>query len=195
MNTNNSIDIADFLRQQLENQSIEPPKNIWNSVQNEIPNYPAKGISNWIWYSSFILMAGLTTMLYLFFNNVSKSHTVAKNITKTTLQFPDRAVTSFEQTNSIEQPKPNYLTLENKQKNISKSLENTTLHLEASKYSVIDKIEFLDSLNILKKVIEHPQVNEFGFYVLDISSLKAGKYNINIFSKDGKTYKRTEVLR
>lgn len=195
MNTNNSIDIADFLRQQLENQSIEPPKNIWNSVQNEIPNYPAKGISNLIWYSSILLIAGLATTLLIINSNPNKKHVYAKNIVTNTIQIPERNITCAEIAKPEQQSKNQYLALGTKQKNTNASLENTTLHLEASKYAVIEKVEFLDSMNVLKKVILNPQVNDFGFYVLDISSLKAGKYNINIFSKDGKKYNRTEILK
>lgn len=195
MNTNNSIDIAEFFKNQLENQSVEPPTTIWDKVQNKVPDYPAKGISHWIWYSSIILAIGVASVFFIFNRNIQKPTIMAQNVKHTVINIPERACLNAENSKPNGQMKKNVVATENRQKNGNAKLENTIFHLDASKYSVIEKVDFMDSLNNLKKSIQNPQVNEFGFYALDISNLKAGKYIIYIFSKDGKKFSRTEILK
>lgn len=194
MNTNNFIDIADFLNQKLEDLQITPPANVWERVQSEIPNYSAKGLGQWIWYSSVILVAGISLFFYFYSHN-NQISTPAKKIIANQISVPDRKVTVpiLNKENSISQA--NYISLKTSQKDLSVTLENKTLYLEASMYSTIERVEFFDSTSTIRKVIQKPTVNEFGFYSLDISSLKKGLYQIYIYSGNGKKYQRTENIQ
>jgi len=194
MSTNNVIDIADFLNQQLENQQIEPPAYVWDKVQSDIPHYPAKGFGQWIWYSSVLLVVGLLLVLY-FSTRQTKTSTVAKSITVNQISVPERAVTYPTNISNNTKPQSNYVALKSSQKEQATTVENSTLHLEASVYSTIEKVEFVDSTNTVRKIIQNPTANEFGFYTLDISSLKKGKYQIFIYSSNGKKFQRVENFR
>ncbi|NSW44974.1 MAG: hypothetical protein HPY79_04085 [Bacteroidales bacterium] len=194
MNTNNIIDIADFLNQQLENQQIEPPAHVWDKVQSQIPNYPIKGIGHWIWYSSILLIVGLTLTFY-FSTRPHQTSTIAKSIAVNHISVPERAITYPTNIQNNTKPQTNYIKLKSTQKQTPVNVENSVLHLEASVYAIIEKVEFLDSTQTVKKVIHNPTINEFGFYTLDISSLKKGKYQIFIYSSNGKKFQRTENLR
>lgn len=191
MSTNNVIDIADFLKQKLENQQINPPENVWIAIQKEIPKYPVKGFGKWIWYSSIIIITALAIYLS---NQNTKTTTIAKSAAVTQIAVPERTITHCI-TNLIKtDPKSNHTKITSSQKVQTNCLENSTLHLEASVYSTIEKVEFIDSTNTIRKVIVNPSANEFGFYVLDISSLKKGKYQIVIYSNNGKKHQRVENL-
>jgi len=194
MSTNNVIDIADFLNQKLENQQIAPPAHVWDKIQNQIPKYPIKGIGHWIWYSSILLTVGVSLMFYLS-KHSTKSSTVAKSIAVNQISLPERAITYPTNISNNTKPHTNYIKLKSTQKETSVNVENTILHLEASVYSIIEKVEFYDSTQTLKKVIHNPTINDFGFYTLDISSLKKGKYQIFIYSNNGKKFQRIENLR
>lgn len=193
MSTNNVIDIADFLKQKLENQQINPPENVWNEIQKEIPKYSAKGFEKWIWYSSIIILTVLSFAIYLS-NQNTKTTTTAKSVAVSQISVPERTITHcFTNLNKTE-PQSNHAIITSSQKVQTKLLENSTLHLEASVYSTIEKVEFIDSTHTIKKVILNPSANEFGFYVLDISSLIKGKYQIVIYSNNGKKFQRVENL-
>lgn len=193
MSTNNVLDIADFLKHKLENQQINPPENVWNEVQKEIPKYSAKGFEKWIWYSSFIILTVLSFAIYLS-NQNTKTTTTAKSVAVSQISVPERAVVHDLIDENKTKPQNNFVTTAKSQNVQTKLLENSTLHLEASVYSTIEKVEFIDSTNTIKKVILNPLANEFGFYVLDISSLIKGKYQIVIYSNNGKKYQRVENL-
>lgn len=194
MSTNNVIDVADFLKQKLENQQINPPENLWNKIQNEIPNYPAKGLGKWIWYSSIIIVIGLSFATYFSIQN-TKTTTIAKSVAVTKISVPERAITHYFTSLNKTEPQSNVTSITSSQKVQTSLLENSTLHLEASVYSTIEKVEFVDSTNTIRKIILNPTANEFGFYVLDISSLKKGKYQIIIYSVNGNKHQRFENLR
>ncbi|MGQ9847838.1 MAG: hypothetical protein ACUVQP_10140 [Bacteroidales bacterium] len=194
MSTNNVRDIADFLKQKLENQQINPPENVWIEIQNKIPNYPTKFLGQWFWYSSVIIAIGISLAIY-FSTHHPKTITKAKSVDVIKIFIPERAVVQqFVELNRAK-PQNNFVTRATSQKVQSPRLENSTMLLEASVYSTIEKVEFIDSTNTIRKVFLNPSANEFGFYVLDISSLKKGQYQIIIYSNNGKTYQRVENFR
>ncbi len=198
MNTNDSIDVTSFFTDKLNHASVEPPASIWENVKNEIPTYPKK-IGNWYIYLSAIMVIAVFTWFGIVKTKPNQP-IIAKQIQQKTgtVDFSRKVINhvSNVSTNStVMYQKKNNPTMFPSSIKKQEKVETSLYQLEASVYPSLAKVEFIDSTNTTIKSVSNPVVNEFGYYVIDISSLKHGKYTIHILCKDGKKYSKQENLR
>jgi hypothetical protein len=196
MNTNNSTDVAGFFTDKLKNATVEPPVTLWENVKNGIPAYP-KRFGHWYVYLSVFLT--IIAFTWLGINKLQHEQKVkAKQIQYKQVVLNDTHVVknnnpASNQSVIVQNKNKNTVAYQSNKEN--KSSETSIYQLEAAVYPSLAKVEFVDSTNTVKQTVSNPVINEFGYYVIDISTLKHGKYIINIYSKDGKKYSKQERLR
>ncbi len=191
MSTDKFIDVAEFFNQQLKDQSIEPPAQIWDKVQEQIPEYPKTSFGKW--YLAGTIVAILSISAIWFLNKNSQTTAKALKIQTSSISVPERNV-AFTADSKQKGKYTQYVNLKNNQRQNSNVVKNAILNLEASNYSNIEQILFYDSTKALVKTIKLPAINEFGFYALDVSKLKPGRYTLNISCKGGKIYNLKQYL-
>lgn len=192
MNTNKFIDIAEFFYQQLKDQSIEPPADIWDKVQEDIPKYHTTSFGKWYLTGIIVTIVSISALWFLNKNNQIITSKALK-IQTHSISVPERNIV-FTNHNKQKKEHPQHVKLTNTQIQNANVVKNAILNLEASNYYNIEQIQFYDSTNSLVKTIKQPSINEFGFYTLDVSMLKPGKYTLNILCKDGKIYNLKQEL-
>lgn len=185
MSTNKFIDVAEFFNQQLKDQSIEPPAQIWDKVQEQIPQYPKTSFGKWYLAGTIITIISISAIW--FFNKNNQNINKALKIQTISISVPERYIAFTTDSQQKKEHTP-YVRLKNNQRQNANVVKNAILNLEASNYSNIEQIQFYDSSKTLVKTIKFPPINEFGFYTLDVSNLKPGKYTLTISCKGGKMY-------
>jgi len=198
-NNLSNIELDVFFREKLNNIEINPPDYIWENVSNNIPEYTKPLWKNWWFYNSIIFLSLVSVTLF-YINKHTHNKTEAK-IAQPTIKelIQQRTINNKIETNNVQQEQKskstiNVIKIEPITK-ITNKVQQTLYYLDASSIGRLIKIEILDSLNHICKLIENPNVNEYGFYEIDIKNLLPGKYNIILYKADGNKIKREENFK
>ncbi len=198
MKPNQTIDVADFFKQQLEQQNIEPPAHIWDKVENNIPTYSTSFFNQWWVLNSIAGLIVLSVSLWWFLSNpVAQKESSSVAIQKQPVSIVFRQTVSSSATNQTQPLQQATSALNNKQSELKQQtpLQQTIYYVEASTIGIVEKIEIQDSLRTAKKVFSNLSPNEYGYYELDIHNLTPGKYWLVFYRKDGKHVIRLENFK
>lgn len=195
MKPNAPIDVADFFKQQLDQQKIAPPEHIWSNIESEIPTYPTKPSWTWWTLNTIAVIVIFSVAAYLWIQQPSTSSKPLASVAYKHTTAIDVKQPSFQQYTEVAQKSESIK--QNTPTNISTpaQLQQTVYYIEAATAGKLDKIEILDSLNKIKKTIINPTPNDYGFYEMNIQQLKPGKYIIVLYRKDGSIVQRKETFR
>ncbi len=204
MKPNSTIDVADFIKQQLENQSLQPPVHIWENVEKQIPTYRYPFFKNWWVLNSVFIIIGLSLFFWISKDTLltqKKESRIAQKTNSLIHEIRHPTKNHYQTKNhSFAQPLPTTPQLlgssyaENQNKPSSK-IQQSLYYIEMSIIGELEKIEILDTLNNIKKIFSNLSPNEYGYYELDIHNLLPGKYKLVFYKKDGKKIFRTETFK
>ncbi len=195
MNTNKTIDVADFLRHRLEAEQVLPPASVWDNVQHQIPTYLEISSLKWKGFSLSIITVLIVASFILIILNTNKYSTnkaLSGVVNKEAIQsvrtvkvISGQAIQQSKQQISHQKEQLSIQTEQNK---------NATIFLDASLYQTIVNVQLVDTNKNVIKTIVNPSKNEFGYYVIDVSGIAHGNYMLIIKDMQGNEYKRKEVI-
>lgn len=205
-----NTDIGEFLTNKTGNFEKSPPDELWNKIENNIPTYSGiitnKTLIKYL-IGGISLSAVIIFLLIHFqpFSSVknSSSTVITENKTQVkntvALTANDQILTkpsNIENTAIVSENKKAEKTITSSEENtkketIVKSNNSVTYSINASSWKNVTTIAFINDKNETVLITKNPTPNSFGFYIIDISQLAKGTYNIMITTPEGvKLHKR-----
>ncbi len=196
MKTNEYIDVSEFFIRHLEGQSIEPPVQIWEQIQQNIPKYSTTSFwKSWWLYNTIAAIIVLSVLVYFIpdknANTPGQGVSAKHNFTGVNIRNPLFSDKQKQSNVIIEANKP----VKTRKHKTEKKVQQAIYYVEVSSVGILEKVEILDSLNNKIKTIQNIVANEYGYYELNIQDLNSGKYSIIFYKKDGKQIVRKEEFR
>lgn len=208
----NKADTADFFVNRSANYEKSPPDYIWDNIEKHIPVYdiPVKGN-----YTIRYIIAGISLsailafiLLYSYFpfagnenrNGIAFDAKSLINVSKLNLAGNTAGITVESANNAPVINSGEKTTGTNVIPNNSTSVKSNTpekditYSISASGLGVVSSINFVNDSNRTVISVKNPAPNKFGFYIIDISSLPRGTYNVMINSGTASRLHKREVF-
>jgi hypothetical protein len=213
-------DVGEYLANRTGNFEKSPPDELWKHIESNIPTYSGfitnRTLLKYL-LGGISLSAIIIAFLLIYFQpfsseNINSTTSVAQNTIPTLnkvlpkvnnqILVPEKIVeTTIVPVNNNTQK--TVLTTENSSKkdNISKveaTIKNNnsvTYSINASGLKNVTAITFINDKNETVLVSKNPTPNSFGFYIIDISQLAKGTYNILITSPEGTKLHKRETFK
>ena len=214
-------DVGEYLTSRTGNYEKSPPEELWKHIENNIPTYSRfvtnKSLLKYL-IGGISLSAIIVAFLLIYFQpfsteNSNSTPTLVKNSipvkidvsTKTINQITTEPVNTVKTTiatveNNTQKTAPlteNNIKQESVSKNetIIKDNNSVTYSINASGLKNLNAISFVNDKNETVLISKNPTPNSFGFYIIDISQLAKGSYNIMLTSSEGKKLHKRETFK
>jgi len=214
-------DVGEFLTNRTGNFEKSPPDELWKHIESNIPTYSGfitnKALLKYL-IGGISLSAIIITFLIIYFQPFS---TVKYNTHPTIVQntVPVKKDVPTTVNNQITTEKTNTVktaivsvdinsqkTLPTSEKNIKKENvtkteavtnvdHSITYSINASGLKDVYAISFVNDKNETALISKNPTPNSFGFYIIDISKLAKGTYNVMITTSEGMKLHKRETFK
>lgn len=217
MNEYIKTDVGEYLTNRIGNFEKSPPDELWKHIENNIPKY-SKFATNRTLIKYLISGISLSVVIIVFIMIYYQPFSYIENNSTTTLvknYVPAQNNVSLKTNNHILQETNNTIkttivsidsisqkiiptpikNINKKNHSINESTNKVdhtvTYSINASGLKNVDAISFINEINETVLVSKNPVPNSFGFYVIDISQLAKGSYNVMVTTPKGiKLHKR-----
>lgn len=222
MNEYIKTDVGEYLTGRTGSFEKSPPDELWKHIEENIPTYSAFSSNRTLlkYLIGGISLSGIIIAVILIYNqpitpfenkanlsDIKKSLTTANSVSNSTNQnqtakTENITIASIEKNENISANK-NIKTSEslNKKEN-GKSIptnltddKSITYSINASGLKNVTSISFVNDKNETVLVSKNPVPNSFGFYIIDISQLPKGTYNIMIGTPEGSKLHKLETFK
>jgi hypothetical protein len=203
-------DAGEFITNRTMNFEKSPPDFVWNNIEKHIPVYSPNGT-----VSTLVkLVIGTMSLSVIIFailwikleNNSPASHTEGMAVNKkNTTQIPSISVSASSNDNIVVEKnkiaetdhKQNLqqITTDPENKQLTEPGKNITYSINASGLRNVTEISFVDHENKIVLSSKNPTPNSFGFYIIDVSQLVRGTYNIMITTNEGTRLHKKETFK
>jgi hypothetical protein len=212
-------DIGEYLVSRTGNFEKSPPDDLWKHIEEKIPTYSVFNSNNTLikyLIGGISLSAIIIAFLIIYFKPFSPPENISgtsiksdvhhnngsQAINKTAIESKNLVKTTLVSTENIASKKEVLLkeTSEKKEnaakaETLKNSDKSVTYSINASGLKNVNAISFVNDKNETVLVSKNPAPNTFGFYVIDISQLAKGTYNIMISTSEGTKLHKRETFK
>lgn len=213
-------DVGEYLSSRTTNFEKSPPDAIWENIEKNIPVYQGSTgtVSTmvklvigtislsaiifavlWIKYQDFSgdennkglpVNRKATTNIQIL-NSSSISITNSTPVNENILLTDSQKNTEVSKESNIEK----HNTITTKENQNTEPGKNMTYSINASGLKNVTEISFVNENNEAVLSVKNPVPNSFGFFILDISKLAGGTYNIMITTNQGTRLHKKETFK